>query len=113
MHEMALAQSIVDLVTEHSRRDRFAHARTIRLSIGALAHVDPRALEFGFEVVARDTAAEGATLVIDRPGGKAFCMDCSRDVAIGAHGEPCPVCGGGQWILTGGNEMKVVDLEVD
>jgi hydrogenase nickel incorporation protein HypA/HybF len=113
MHEMALAQSIVDLVTEHSRRDCFARARTIRLSIGALAHVDPRALEFGFEVVARDTPAEGASLRIDRPGGKAFCMDCSRDVAIGGHGEPCPVCGGARWVLVGGDEMRVVDLEVE
>ena len=30
-----------------------------------------------------------------------------------AHGEPCPSCGGSQWVLVSGNEMRVVDLEVE
>ena len=113
MHEMALAQSIVELVQDHARRDAFTRTRTIRLSIGALAHVDPRALEFGFDVVARGTVAEGAELIIDRPGGTAFCMDCSRNVEVSAHGEACPSCGGHEWILVGGDGMRIVDLEVD
>ena len=62
MHELAIAQSIVELVEEHARRDAFTHVREIRLVIGALSHVDPRALEFGFDVVARGTVAAGARL---------------------------------------------------
>jgi hydrogenase nickel incorporation protein HypA/HybF len=112
MHEMSIAQSIVELVEEHARKDAFARARQIRLSIGALSHVDPRALEFGFDVAARGTAAEGATLVIDRPPGTGYCADCEKNVAITAHGEPCPSCGGDRWLLVGGEEMRVVDLEV-
>jgi hydrogenase nickel incorporation protein HypA/HybF len=113
MHEMALAQSIVELVQDHARRDAFTRTRTIRLSIGAMAQVDPRALEFGFDVVARGTVAEGAQLVIERPAGTAFCMDCSRNVEVGAHGEACPSCGGHRWLLVAGDDMRVVDLEVD
>jgi hydrogenase nickel incorporation protein HypA/HybF len=113
MHEMALAQSIVELVQEHATRDTFTHVRTIRLSIGALSHVDPRALDFGFDVIAKGTIAEGARLAIERPGGTGFCIDCCKSVAIAAYGEPCPTCGGHQWMLVGGDEMRVVDLEVD
>jgi hydrogenase nickel incorporation protein HypA/HybF len=113
MHELALAQSIVELVQDQARRDAFVRVTAIRLSIGALAHVDPRALEFGFDAVARDTIAEGAKILIDRPAGTGFCMDCRKNVAIGAHGEPCPSCGGSQWVLVSGNEMRVVDLEVE
>ena len=40
MHEMALAQSIVELVQEHALRDDFTRVRTVRLAIGALSHVD-------------------------------------------------------------------------
>jgi len=67
MHELAIAQSIVDLVEEHARKDVFQRVRQIHLVVGALSHVDPRALEFGFEVIAKGTVAEGATLKIDRP----------------------------------------------
>jgi hydrogenase nickel incorporation protein HypA/HybF len=113
MHEMALAQSIVELVQDHAQRDAFTRTRTIRLSIGAMALVDPRALEFGFDAVSRGTVAEGARLVIERPAGTAFCMDCSGNVEVGAHGDPCPACGGYGWLLVAGDDMRVVDLEVD
>lgn len=109
MHEMALAQAVVDLALEHAES---AKIRTIRLVLGALSHVDPRALEFGFDVVAKGTAAEGAKLAIERPPGTAWCVDCSASVEVSAHGEPCPRCGGFKWMLTSGDEMRVVELEV-
>jgi hydrogenase nickel incorporation protein HypA/HybF len=112
MHEMALAESIVDLVREQARRDMFARVQTIRLSIGRLSHVEPRALEFGFEVVARGTIADGAALVIERPEGEAWCTDCNGTVKVAGYGDPCPGCGGHKWIVTRGDEMRVVDLEV-
>lgn len=110
---MALAQSIVELVEEHARRDSFTRVRTVRLAIGALSHVDPDAIAFGFDVVARGTVAEGAKLAIDRPRGTAYCTDCAKTVEVAAHGEPCPSCGGFKWMLVGGDEMRVVDLEVE
>jgi hydrogenase nickel incorporation protein HypA/HybF len=113
MHEMALAASIVELVEEHARRDVFTRVRSVRLAIGALSHVEPRALEFGFDVVTRGTVAEGATLVIERPAGTGYCTDCEKNVAIAAHGDVCPSCGGSRWMLVGGDEMRVVDLEVE
>jgi Zn finger protein HypA/HybF involved in hydrogenase expression len=40
-------------------------------------------------------------------------MDCRKNVAVSAHGEPCPSCSGSQWVVVGGDEMRVVDLEVE
>ncbi len=113
MHEMALAQSIVDLVREHARRDRFAHVHGIRLAIGALSQVDPRALTFGLEVVARGTILEGANVAIERPRASAYCLDCCQTVEPAAYGDACPACNGNRWILQSGDDMRVVDLEVD
>lgn len=113
MHEISIAQSIVELVDEHARRDTFTRAHVVRVAIGVLSHVEPRALELGFDVVARGTAAEGAKLVIDRPPGTAHCAHCARDVNIGGYGEGCPVCGGAELTVVGGDEMRVVDLEVE
>jgi hydrogenase nickel incorporation protein HypA/HybF len=110
---MALAQSVVEIVEDQARRDTFTRVRTVRLSLGALSHVDPRALAFGFDVATRGTIAEGAVLAIDRPGGTGYCTDCCKTVEIGAHDAPCPSCGGNKWMLVGGDEMRVVDLEVD
>jgi hydrogenase nickel incorporation protein HypA/HybF len=113
MHEVALAQSIVDMVEELSSKERFARVRTLRLAVGALSHVAPHALELGLESAALGTVVEGAKLVFDRPDGSAFCTECSKNVAIGSRAEPCPLCGGHKWILVGGDELRVVDLEVE
>ena len=86
MHEVAIAEAIVELVAEHAARDAFRQVRRIHLAIGALSHVDPRALEFGFAAVASGTVADGATLVIDRPPGVARCLVCQADVAIAHRG---------------------------
>ena len=113
MHELSLAQSIIDLVEEQRAGERFARVRTIRVSIGQLSNVDPRALEFGFEVVARGTVAEGASLAIDRPPGRAYCTDCSATVEIATRTDACPTCAGHRWVAVGGEELRVIDLEVD
>lgn len=114
MHEVTIAQAIVDIVRDHAARDGFTRVKTIRLAIGALSHVDPRALEFGFEVVARGTVADGARLAIDRPGGEAFCTDCEKTVPLAELGAACPTCGGYRCIPSGGSgeQMRVVEMEV-
>jgi hydrogenase nickel incorporation protein HypA/HybF len=113
MHELALAQSIVDLIRDQAQREAFTRVKAVRVSLGALCAVDPRALAFGFEVVARGTLAEGAELVVDRPAGRARCPDCGEVVEVAAHGDPCPRCQSYRWVLTQGEEMRVIDLEVE
>jgi len=110
MHEMSIAQSIVEIACAEAED---ATVRLVRVAIGALSHVDPRALAFGFDVAARGTIAEDARLAIDRPAGQGFCVDCTATIAVEARGAACPGCGGHKWILTGGDEMRVVELEVE
>lgn len=113
MHEMALAQSIVEIVRDQAHKGSFTCVRAVKVSIGALSYVDPHALEFGFEIVARGTIAEGAVLQIDCPAGSARCTACHKVFSVSAHGEPCPGCGQYAWLVVGGDEMRVVELEVE
>lgn len=113
MHEVSLANSIVEIIEELAARERFAKVRTVRVEIGALSHVEPRALEFGFESAASGTIADGAALVFERPNGSAFCTDCAKNVAIASRADACPLCGGHRWTLVGGDELRVIDLEVE
>ena len=113
MHEAARAQSVVEIVDELARRERFAKVRTIRLEVGALSHVVPEALEVGLEVATKGTVADGAAIVFDRPAGTAYCTRCAKGVTVASRAEPCPECGQHEWVLVGGDELRVVDLEVE
>ncbi len=112
MHEMALTESVVQIIEAEAARRRFDRVETVWLEIGALSHVEPQAMGFCFEAVARGTVAEGARLEILRPPGEAWCHDCAKAIEIARRFDPCPACGGHQLQVTGGAELKVKELEV-
>ena len=112
MHEMSLAEGVLGVVQDAARAHEPCTVRTVRLEIGALAAVECEALRFAFEVVKRGSVADAAELDIVEVPGSAWCMQCSRSVTIAARGEPCPGCGSWQLQVTGGDQMRVMELEL-
>lgn len=113
MHEMSLAEGIVQLVEDTVRADGCSRVKTVWLEIGQLAAVEKEALRFCFDAVTRDTVAEGARLEIIETPGQGWCMKCEGNVAVTALYDACPVCGSYQIQVTGGSEMRVKELEVE
>ncbi|MGF1462681.1 MAG: hydrogenase maturation nickel metallochaperone HypA [Maricaulaceae bacterium] len=112
MHEMALAQGVIDAIDAEARINAFERVTKVVLEVGALSCVDPHALEFGFEAVSRRTRAEGASLEIRTPPGRATCFACEAEVMIARRGDGCPECGSHQLFVTGGEDMTIKALEV-
>lgn len=112
MHEMSLADGVVRLIEEQAKSHGFSKVLVVRLEIGQLAHVDPDALIFCFDAVTKDSIAQGARLDIVRAQGAVWCFGCSAQVAIKVWGEPCPSCGSFDLQDAGGQDMRLLDLEV-
>ncbi|MGQ7247706.1 hydrogenase maturation nickel metallochaperone HypA [Halomonas sp. V046] len=112
MHEMSICQSIVDLIEEQALAQSFDRVSRVCLEIGVLSCVEPGALAFGFEVTTRGSIAEGATLdIVDVPAS-AWCFGCNETVEIARRGDDCPRCQGARLRVTGGEELRVKELEV-
>lgn len=113
MHEMSLAEGVLQLMEDAARAQHFSRVKTVWLEIGQLASVEREALAFCFDAVTRGSLAEGAKLeVLDVPG-RGWCLPCGREVVLAALYEPCPHCGSHQIQVTGGSEMRVKELEVE
>ena len=113
MHEMSLAEGIVQLIEETAAAQGFSRARTVFIEIGRLSSVEPEALAFCFGAATRGTLAEGARLeIVDVPGA-GLCQACGREVEVAALYDPCPHCGDYQVRVIAGTEMRVKELEVD
>ncbi len=112
MHELALARAVVGALAEQAEIHGFARVIRVKLAIGALGHVDPGALAFGFDVATAGTLAQGAALEIERPPGAAHCLGCGEAVEILSRADLCPRCGGGRLVVTGGEDMTIRELEV-
>lgn len=113
MHELSLAESLIELIEDEALKQGFGKVRKIRLDAGALSGVDPEALRFGFEVAAQGSCAEGAVLEILRPPGEAWCFACSQSVTVAEYYDGCPHCGGHQLQVTDGQQFQLKELEVE
>ena len=113
MHEMALSESVLQILEQSARAQGFSRVRKVWLEVGDLAGVDREAMRFSFGAVVNGTLADDAELEFVSSPGKAWCMRCSDNVEISSRGDACPVCGSYQLQVVGGNELKVKELEVE
>lgn len=113
MHELSLCEGILKVLEEQAETQGFRRVRTVILEIGGLAGVETEALRFGFDSVMADSLAHGAKLEIIELPGQAWCMNCSATVTIGQRYDPCPRCGDYQVQVTGGDQMRIKELEVE
>lgn len=112
MHEMSLAEGVLQIVEDAARDQGFAKVTAVVLEIGALSSVEIEAMRFCFDAVTRGSIAEGARLEVVGSPGAGWCMRCSKTVPLAALYEACPECGGYQIQVTSGTEMRVRELEI-
>jgi hydrogenase nickel incorporation protein HypA/HybF len=108
MHELAITQSIVDMVEE-----RFVGERVGRVvvEVGRLAGVVPEAMTFCWEACIAGTVAEGARLEVRSVDGRARCEACGAEFAVDAPFGVC-ACGSRDVALVRGQELLVKEVEV-
>jgi len=109
MHEAAIAQGLVEGVTE---RLPGRTVTSVRVEIGALSGVVPDALRFCFGLATEGTPLAGADLEISEPTVKCDCADCGQSF------EPedgrillCP-CGSANVTVVSGQQLLITSVKV-
>ena len=113
MHEMSLAEGVLQLVEETAMRENAQRVKLVVLEIGRHSSVEPEALRFCFEAVVDASIAHGAVLEIVDVPGVGWCMPCGESVAMDEVFGACPRCGSYQLQPTGGTEMRVREIEIE
>jgi hydrogenase nickel incorporation protein HypA/HybF len=112
MHELSICEGLLGILLDVARREGASRICRVSLRFGALAYVEPQALEFAFAAVTRGTVAEGAELTFEVQPAEARCEDCGLGFPVERRAVPCPRCGGNRLAIRGGTEMKIIALEV-
>jgi hydrogenase nickel incorporation protein HypA/HybF len=113
MHEVSLIESVISLVEQERAKQAFARVNMIRLQVGALGCVEPEALRFCFEAVTTGTIAEGSRLEIEMVTGEGWCADCRGTVPLDERFGACPLCAGSHVRMTGGDALRLAEMEVE
>ena len=113
MHELGIANSLLQLAREEAQRHPGARIRRLRVRIGELSGVNADALSFGFEVLARDSGLTGLTLDIEYAPRQQHCPACDHTFVVRDYDITCPACGAAETKFASGDELEVVSLEMD
>ena len=108
MHELAIAESVVDTVTQ---RLPGAKITRVHLEIGALSDVVPDSIKFCFDLATEGTTLEGATLEITEPPARCLCRSCGTEFRPDPPIVLCP-CGSADVAVLGGEELKILSVQV-
>ncbi len=111
MHELSIAQSLLEIVVDEANKNGLVQIRGIKLQVGEFAAVVPEALTFCFEMVSRDTAASGAVLEIETTPVVARCGECELLFEVENQTFLCPECGEPVFEIVSGRELSVVGIE--
>ncbi|MGA2924909.1 MAG: hydrogenase maturation nickel metallochaperone HypA [Solirubrobacteraceae bacterium] len=110
MHELSIAQAVVEIVSKHANGRR---VQRVEMRIGHLRQVVPSALEFGFELLTADTPLQGAQLVIEDVAVQVHCQACGADTTLVEFPFACGECGKWDVRVVAGEELLVDAIEVD
>ena len=114
MHELSIAMSILDIVKSACEENRCTRVEAVRVKVGKASGVMADALLFSFDVAKVGTVAEGASLEIEEVPVGGRCRDCEADFTVPEkYVFQCPLCGGAAFTMHSGQELEVVDLEVE
>ena len=112
MHEVGLMQDTLNLALEEARRAGATRIHRLMMQIGRLSGVVPEALEFAFEILAKGTMADGATLEIEQVPIVCYCAGCAREFQPPTMICECPACGNPSLDVRRGREIQLSSLEV-
>lgn len=115
MHELSIAQSLVDIVVQElaARGIGPGRLRTVRLAAGRMQGIVPDSLQFAWDVLIADTPAAGAALVVREVPILVRCKACGAEGGIEWPLFRCGGCGGGDLEIVEGRELHLESMEIE
>jgi len=113
MHEMSIAQNIVEIVTETLREHTGAVLQEVGVDIGELVAVVPESLEFCYNVLIEETPLAGSELNINILPLMGICKSCNKEVHVENMIFICPHCSSYSIEIYQGEELNLSYLEVE
>jgi hydrogenase nickel incorporation protein HypA/HybF len=114
MHELSIAQSIVDAIETRAAECNATHVKGVRLRIGEASGIVTGSLSFCFEMLTSlDPTLAGAQLLIDTVPHRAQCRHCAREFPVVNFVAQCPTCGEWSSEVVSGTELQILDMEIE
>ena len=113
MHEVSIMAEAVRMATETAQVSGAQRVTGVRLRVGTLSGAVPEAMRFVWDVVCRDSIAEGAWLEIETVPAACWCATCETEFTCEDLLGECPRCHNVSGELRRGRELDIAAVEMN
>jgi hydrogenase nickel incorporation protein HypA/HybF len=114
MHELSLANRLVQVAEEAAREVGAARVTVVTLRVGDLSGVSVDALRFAYDVATAGTLLAGSRLELRPVAVRIYCPRCEREAELPSMQQfRCPTCGAPTNDVRAGRELEIESLEVE
>ena len=113
MHEMSIAQSIFEIVTDEIQKHDVSKVMAVNLKVGAMSAVVPSSLTFCWDILIEGTPLEGAALNIEETPVQAKCKECGYEFIVEEYRFICDKCDSSSVETISGRELAIQDIEAE
>jgi len=113
MHEMSMAENILEIIGHYVPEHQQPQVRVVKMRVGELSNIVPESLEFCFGAITLGGPLEQAVLQIEKVPLTLSCNACNVRSTVKFGTFACPSCASPDIVVVAGNELQVVELELD
>jgi hydrogenase nickel incorporation protein HypA/HybF len=113
MHELGIIQNLFTIIEEVAEENNLVRINKVKLKLGKLQQIVPEIFRFAFEIVAKGTKAERATLDIEYVPIRMLCNTCNNKFIVEEHVYICPKCAQTGLTMLEGMEIILESVEGD
>jgi len=113
MHELAVTQSILKIALQHAEKANAKRVTDLNIVMGEFSKMVDDSIQFYWDIIAKDTIAEKATLHFRRVPAEFQCLSCSEKYNPDDEEFICPKCGSARVKIVAGEEFLLESIDVE
>lgn len=113
MHELSVTESLLKIALNHAQKAKAQRVTDLYIVMGELASMVDDSIQFYWEIIAKGTIAEQATLHFRRVPAELQCMTCSEKYHPADRELACPKCNGIDTKIIAGEEFLLESIDVE
>jgi hydrogenase nickel incorporation protein HypA/HybF len=112
VHELSVAQNIVDIIRQSVPNDELGAVRIVRLKLGTFSGVVADSLDFCFSVISSQTPLSKTHLEFEQVPFTVKCNSCQNSFSNEVGYVVCPECGSTETTVLCGRELQITEIEL-
>jgi hydrogenase nickel incorporation protein HypA/HybF len=113
MHELSITENIFKIALQYAEQADAKRITQLNLVIGELSGIVGESVQFYWDIVTKNTIAQGSTLHFEHIPASLRCLACEHVFPMDGKSTTCPACGESRVVAAGGDDFRLESIEIE